>query len=401
MKRELLLDVQGLSLTAGAFSLQSLSFQVHRDDYLVIVGPTGSGKTLLLEALAGLVAVEAGRIFYQQQDITAAPPETRRFGFAYQDSLLYPHLTVRENILFGAAVQGRAKAPEIRRRLTELAEVLAIGPILNRHPERLSGGERQRVSLARALLLQPPLLLLDEPLSALDPQTRAGLQQLLRHIHRDEGVAVIHVTHDFAEAMHLGTNMLLLNEGRLWQSGTPQELFARPNSEYAARFLRVENIIPGSIRWQDDQRWFGTERSTRLFGPLPEQGASEWQVGAPSFLAIRASYIRLTREAQTESGPESESGPGPRSVSASVPALAEGQAKECGWPATVTEITFQGSYVEVTCHAGDCWLVHVPIAHWRSLHLQQGETVWLACQVSDLHVVPRAGQETSMDDGLD
>ncbi|MTV49199.1 ATP-binding cassette domain-containing protein [Heliobacillus mobilis] len=364
--KQTLLEVQDLSLRVGSFTLQEVSVQVHKGDYVVVVGPTGSGKTLLLEAIAGLIPLQEGRIIYDGRDITEESPESRHFGFAYQDSLLYPHLTVRENILFSAAVRGQADSPLIRQRLAELAEAMAIQPLLERRPGPLSGGERQRVSLARALLLRPSLLLLDEPLSALDPQTRAGLQKLLRKIHRDDEVTLIHVTHDFSEAIHLGTKMLLLKDGRVLQYGAPKELFSQPNSEFAARFLRVDNILSGIVQRKSRYSWFCTEKSSRLYGPLPEKVLEDWKVGIRGVLAVRAAHIRMF--------PEMNAG--------------EVREGECSWPVMVIGVTFHGSYVEVACEGDDPWVIHISLAEWRSFPVARGERVWLACMLRDLHVIP-------------
>lgn len=216
-----LLELQGISYAAGVFRLQEISFRLAAGGYLIVAGPTGSGKTVLLEVIAGLRSPAQGRVLYQGKDITALPPEKRRLGFAYQDSLLYPFLNVRENILFSARVKGVADRTEVRQYLTELSETMGIHHLWKRFPVFLSGGEKQRVSLARALLLRPPLLLLDEPLSSLDPQTKSHLQELLHLIHQREGITVVHVTHDENEARQLGTGMIVLKDGKVSRTGMP------------------------------------------------------------------------------------------------------------------------------------------------------------------------------------
>lgn len=200
---------------------------------------------MLLETLAGLRQADEGQILLQGHDITELPPEKRGFGFAYQDSLLYPFLNVRENILFGARSQDRHKEPSILSRAAQLADAMQIQHLLNRTPKELSGGERQRVSLARSLLLAPPILLLDEPLSALDPQTRTALRELLQKLHTQEKISILHVTHDFHDALQLGTKLLLMQQGCIIQHGTPQQVFSHPDTPFAAEFLQQKEYRDG------------------------------------------------------------------------------------------------------------------------------------------------------------
>jgi molybdate transport system ATP-binding protein len=220
------LELCKISHVAGSFRLQDISFRLFEGEYLVIAGPTGSGKTMLLELIAGLRFPVRGRILSNGQDITDVSPEKRCLGFAYQDSLLYPFLNVQENILFSARVKGVAHHSGVLKYLKELSEIMEITHLWERSPYFLSGGEKQRVSLARALLLRPPLLLLDEPLSALDSQTKHHLQDLLRFIHQKDNISIIHVTHDQNEAVQLGDRMIILKEGKINSQGIPAEIIA-------------------------------------------------------------------------------------------------------------------------------------------------------------------------------
>ncbi len=240
-----LLTINNLTVKAGSFELAEVAFSLKSSDYLVILGPTGCGKTVLLETIAGLRQAEKGSIMLEGVDIIHVPAERRGIGFVYQDSLLYPFLTVRENILFAARARGLHKCKAILHRLTELAEATGIAHLLNRRPDFLSGGERQRVALARAVLTRPRLLLLDEPLSALDPQTRLAMQELLRTINRRERLAIIHVTHNFIEAMQLGSRLVVMSPGRIEQQGKPEKVLNHPINEYVAAFLHAEKITPG------------------------------------------------------------------------------------------------------------------------------------------------------------
>jgi ABC-type sugar transport system ATPase subunit len=211
------LRLQRLICRTDRFCFGELDLEVAAGEYLMVTGMTGSGKTTLLELVAGLRQPTGGSIVCDGIEITAWPPEKRVLGFAYQDSLLFPFLSVRDNILFGAKIRGRAKEAELQRRAVELAELMGIDRLLDCDPGRLSGGEKQRVSLARALLLKPPLLLLDEPFAALDGGTKRNLRELLRKLHQIEQMTVLHVSHDSDDWRQLGTGMVRLERGKLLQ----------------------------------------------------------------------------------------------------------------------------------------------------------------------------------------
>lgn len=245
------LRVQALSVSAGNFSLREVNLEIAAGEYFVLLGPTGAGKTVFLETVAGLRRPGRGRIYLAGRDITDLPPEARRIGFVYQNQALFPHLTVAENIAFGLRLR-RLSSTEIAQQVEEIAATLGIRHLLSRSPRTLSGGEAQRVALARALITKPDLLLLDEPLSALDPSTREALQEELRRIHREYGTTTIHVTHNFEEAVSLGDRIAVLYEGeqehresRIAQVGTPEEIFRRPATPFVARFVGARNLFRG------------------------------------------------------------------------------------------------------------------------------------------------------------
>ncbi len=251
------LRIEHLRLRLGAFQVADLSLEVEDGQYFVLLGPTGAGKTVLLETIAGLHRPEGGRLWLDGEDITARPPEQRGIGFVYQDYVLFPHRTVAENVAFGLALRQataweRALPWLARRRLRRLAraqavtdalDLLHIGHLADRHPRHLSGGERQRVALARALVVQPRVLLLDEPLSALDPQRREALRGELRRIHRALSTTVLHVTHDFEEAVALADRIAVVHAGRIEQVGTPEAIFRRPATPFVAEFVGVRNLF--------------------------------------------------------------------------------------------------------------------------------------------------------------
>ncbi|NPV30079.1 MAG: ATP-binding cassette domain-containing protein [Firmicutes bacterium] len=230
----------------GAFQLRDISLEIHPGEYFVILGPTGAGKTLLLEIIAGMHSPDAGEVWLGGENITTWPPEKRRFGFVYQDYVLFPHLNVRENIVFGLKNR-RLPRIQIKKELDYVAALLGIAHLLERFPATLSGGEQQRVALARALITKPRILLLDEPLSALDPCTKEMLRCELKRLHRNTGTLTIHVTHDFEDAIFLGERVGVMAGGCMLQVGAPDDVFARPRTEMVASFVGAENIFRSEI----------------------------------------------------------------------------------------------------------------------------------------------------------
>jgi len=239
-------QVQNLQVNLDEFHLRDIALDVAPGETFVILGPTGAGKTVLLETIAGLYRPEEGRILINDEDVTGLPPERRGVGFVYQDYALFPHLNVAGNIAFGLKLQ-RLERSAIEKRVAETGELLGIDHLLHRRPDTLSGGEQQRVALARALVVEPRLLLLDEPLSALDPETRESLQREMARLHRELGTTTIHVTHDFEEAVALGDHIAVVHEGRVRQVGFPEDIFRRPASEFVAHFVGVRNVFRGHI----------------------------------------------------------------------------------------------------------------------------------------------------------
>jgi len=260
-----MIRLEGLTVRAGEFTLHDVSLDVPEGGYALVIGPTGAGKTTLLEAVAGHVPLLGGRVHVHGRDVTGLPPETRGVGFVYQHYHLFPHLSVGENIGYGLrTVEGTSRA----RRIEEVAAMLAIDHLLERSVARLSGGEQQRAAIARALAPRPRVLLLDEPLAAVDPATRTMLRRELRALHEREGITTLQVTHDFADALRLGDLVAVLAEGRIVQSGRPEEVFRFPNSAFVARFVGAGNVLAGEVthlgETTDDGRFKARFTSGRL-----------------------------------------------------------------------------------------------------------------------------------------
>lgn len=235
-----------VSIALGDFLLDEVSLTVRKGDYYIIMGPSGAGKTVILDAIAGLLEPDSGRICQDGRDVKGIPPEKRRIGLVYQDYSLFPHMTVEKNIAFGMRMR-HLPAPEIAEQVQQLMQQFEITHIAQRAPLTLSGGEQQRVAIARALAIDPEILLLDEPLSALDPITRDRFIEVLRSLHRDHGLTIVHVTHDQRDATSLGTRMAMIIDGRLVQEDPVATIFSSPCMEQVARFIGYENIFKGTV----------------------------------------------------------------------------------------------------------------------------------------------------------
>ena len=238
-----MIEARGLSARVGSFVLSDVTFTVPKGAYGVVIGPAGSGKTTLLETIAGITPQAGGSLALDGRSAAGLPPEERGLGLVYQHGYLFPHLSVEANIAYGAtdAAVGR-----------DVATRIGAWALRERPVDSLSGGERQLVALARALARRPSILLLDEPFSALDPRRRETTRRELRRIHRERGITVLQVTHDFTEAGLLGDVAILLDAGRVLQSGRPEEVFRKPASPYVAEFLGAENVFAGTARLVPD-----------------------------------------------------------------------------------------------------------------------------------------------------
>jgi sn-glycerol 3-phosphate transport system ATP-binding protein len=217
-------------------AVDAVSFRAESGKFVVLLGPSGCGKSTLLRLIAGLEDVTEGRILIDGRDVTRLSPEKRRVSMVFQSYALFPHLSTGENIVFGLKVR-RTPEEERGKRLAQVAEVVGLADLLDRKPQQLSGGQRQRVALARAIIAENRICLMDEPLSNLDAQLRHGMRVEIRGLQQRLGMTVVYVTHDQVEAMSMADRVVLIREGRIEQEGSPEELYAKPATMFAARFI--------------------------------------------------------------------------------------------------------------------------------------------------------------------
>jgi len=242
------LGVEDLHIDLDEFHLREVSFGLDRGDYMMIIGPTGAGKTILLESIVGFWSPERGRIWLEGVEISRELPERRNIGIVYQDYALIPHFTVFGNIAYGLKKREKTGIDE---KVREIAAALKIDHLLHRKPETLSGGEQQRVALARALIVEPKLLLMDEPFSALDPQTRRETRHLLLDVLERRNITVIHISHDLSDAWALANKLAIFRDGVMLQFGSMEDVFRCPKTRFIADFVGA-SILEGTVVENDN-----------------------------------------------------------------------------------------------------------------------------------------------------
>jgi len=302
-----LLELDSITKRYGTVTaLENVSLSVDAGEFVTLVGPSGSGKSTALMAIAGFVAPDSGRILHNGADITGTAPERRGFGVVFQGYALFPHLTVARNIAYPLEVRGLPRS-EIESRVRHALDLVQLEGVEDRRPAMLSGGQQQRVAIARALVYEPPLLLLDEPLSALDRKLRSELQSELKALHARLGTTFVNITHDQEEALTLSTRVVVLSKGRVMQAGSPSDLYERPHSGFVADFLgnanllRVTNLRPPGQLSADEAFCCGAlgdaEVRFALRHPLREAGTGRDAGSAliavrPEAIGIRAQHGR-------------------------------------------------------------------------------------------------------------
>ncbi|PPD14694.1 MAG: sulfate ABC transporter ATP-binding protein [Methylobacterium sp.] len=344
--------VEGIFKQFGTFTaLDDVTLDFPKGELVALLGPSGCGKTTLLRIIAGLETADRGRILFDGADASDRHVRERQVGFVFQHYALFRHMSVFENVAFGLRVKPRARRPseaEIRRKVMELLDLVQLAWLADRSPAQLSGGQRQRIALARALAVEPQVLLLDEPFGALDAKVRKELRRWLRQLHDDLHITSIFVTHDQEEALELADRVVLMNRGQVEQLGSPREVYAEPASEFVFGFLGSANRIEGEVR------------NGRLAVPGTDIALPVAADGARQVTA----YIR------------------PHEL-----AIARGEGD--GIPATVRRVLELGplARVEFVTSAGQGYEAEIPRSELAGLALQPGEAVRLVPRT--LRLFPR------------
>jgi putrescine transport system ATP-binding protein len=286
--------IEGINKTFGGFTaVDSVNLRIYKGEMFALVGASGCGKTTLLRMLAGFATPSAGRIMIDDVDMTAVPPHERPVNMMFQSYALFPHMTVEQNVGYGLrrmALDGAARAKRIR----DALDMVQLGPLAKRKPHQLSGGQRQRVALARALIRRPKVLLLDEPLSALDKKLREQTQFELMNIQYQVGITFVFVTHDQDEAMALSTRIAVMNRGQVIQVGTPSEIYEFPQSRFVADFIGTTNLFEGTVRGSDQGHI--VVRSPEAGCDLIVDEIGRFGSGQRVWIALRPEKIRLSKQ---------------------------------------------------------------------------------------------------------
>jgi len=273
----------------GAFELRDVSFALAQGDYFVLLGESGAGKTVILELLCGLTKPDRGRIRLGGADITHVPIQKRDLGLVYQDRALFPHMTVAENLAFPLKVRSMPKS-EIETRVKRALDMVKLGHLGGRMPAQLSGGQQQRVAVARALVFEPTLVLMDEPLGALDKNLREQMQYEIKHIHENLGVTVVYVTHDQSEALTMSNRIAVFEDGVMQQLASPADLYERPENAFVAAFIGENNRLPGKIESVNGQDCDVRLDDGSLVRALPVNVSGK---GEATTLSLRPERVRI------------------------------------------------------------------------------------------------------------
>ena len=353
---ETLLRVEALEKSFGDTQvLRKLSFDVSPGEFMTLLGPSGCGKTTTLHIIAGLLEPDAGRILLGGQDITDAPPEKRNVNTVFQNYALFPHMNVEKNISYGLRMRGMKKA-QWQPRVEEMLRLVQLEGRAKRMPDQLSGGQRQRVAIARAVVLEPRILLLDEPLGALDLKLRRQMQTELKEIQKRLGIAFVYITHDQEEALNMSDRIAVMNGGRFEQIGSPEEIYERPATRFAAEFIGQTNMLDCRVARADAQglilEYAGERIPARpvLFEPRPGDGVC---------LALRTERLRFSTE----------------------------KTGKCGLPGTLLERRYAGGSMRATIRLDDGRDVTALCASAEHARGDVGERVFLSWNPEEAPVV--------------
>ncbi len=351
------ISLRAIRKTYGSFAaLDSISLDIASGEFITLLGPSGSGKTTLLMVLAGFIRPDSGEIKFGDRDVSLVAPHRRDVGMVFQNYALFPHMTVAANVAYPLKLRKIGKA-ETAKRVAKTLELVQLAGFGDRHIDQLSGGQRQRVALARAIVFEPRILLMDEPLSALDKKLREQMQIEIRHLHQRLGMTTVYVTHDQREALTMSDRVAVIDRGRFRQIGPPRDIYERPASRFIAEFIGESSFLPVSVR--DGAAHFG-DRTLRLATQISASATEQ-------FLIVRPEKLRLL-------GPEETTG-------------------DNVFDGTVKEVVYQG----------ESSLLYITLGSSHEIAIRQpsisaiapsapGQRVRLALSPSDSNIVTGEGQ---------
>ena len=272
--------------------VKDLNLSIGKGEFLTMLGPSGSGKTTCLMMLAGFETATNGKILLDGNNINDMPPHKRGIGMVFQNYALFPHMTVGENLAFPLEVRGMGKS-EREEKVKRALDMVQMGAFANRRPAQLSGGQQQRIALARALVFDPKLVLMDEPLGALDKQLREHMQFEIKHLHESLGITVVYVTHDQGEALTMSDRVAVFNDGRIQQLAPPDELYERPQNSFVAQFIGENNKLPGKVETLDGETCTVRLQTGELIDATP---VNVREVGQETLVSIRPERVEFKPE---------------------------------------------------------------------------------------------------------
>lgn len=365
---EAVVAIDGVTKKFGhILAVDDVTLDIQQGEFFALLGPSGCGKTTTLRMIAGFETPTSGRILLEGQDVSYVPPYRRNVNMVFQHYALFPHMNVFENVAFGPKTKGLSRK-EVQARTMEVLRIVRLEEFARRKPSELSGGEQQRVALARALVNYPSALLLDEPLGALDLKLRQAMQIELKRIQREVGITFVYVTHDQEEALTMSGRIAVMNEGRMEQLGTPEEIYDRPASRFVAGFIGMANLLPAKVEHAD---------GSAVSLTLPAEGRTlvtvenrTFRIGDSALLVLRPERLRVSAEK-----PDSE---------------CAGHVR-----ARIKDLVFQGPVLRLTLQCRDGReIVMVTLSQNRPTVASAGDEVWVTWDVEDAYVLP-AGEPAS------
>ena len=339
-------------------AVNDANFEIARGEFFSMLGPSGCGKTTTLRMIAGFEQPTTGRILLEGKDVSRVPPYRRNVNTVFQHYALFPHMSVYDNVAFGPRSRKLDEA-DVKKRVAELLEVVRLQKFATRKPTQLSGGQQQRVALARALVNYPSALLLDEPLGALDLKLRQAMQIELKRIQREVGITFIYVTHDQEEALTMSDRIAVMNEGRVEQIGSPEDIYHSPSSVFVANFIGIANLLPATVQsnaGKDMTVLVGGNRLVQVDG-----GSRSWSVGDAATVMIRPERLHLSREANGATA----------------------------LPTVVDAVLFQGSSIRCILKTADGTPIIAHVGHDDPLPgLDTGQSLWVSWDADAACLLP-------------